>query len=135
MIDAILTGRLQATPVSRIARTGSSFVTVGLIVAQPGAENERLYVSLIGFDAAVMAALLAHEKGDSLAVAGRVTVGLYAPPTGALRPAVNVIVNGVLSPYFLRKRRRSVAAAMAGGEGEAGEAEHGLAGDFHDDDL
>jgi Single-strand binding protein family len=133
-VDVILTGRLQATPVLRVARTGSEFVTVGLIVAQSGAEIERLYVSLIGFDAEVMAALLAHEKGDSLAVAGRATIGIYASQTAPVRPSVNVVVHAVMSPYFLRKCRRAVVAAMGGAEA-CSDADDGPSERFPDDNL
>lgn len=136
MIDALVSGRLQATPASRIARTGTPFVSVGLIVTQPAAELERLYVSLVAFDGEAMAALLAHQRGDSLAVSGRLTIGLYEPPTAAVRPSVNLVVHQVLSPYFLRKRRSKVATAMAGGKAEAGDAENGRAGElFVDDEL
>jgi Single-strand binding protein family len=137
MIDCILTGRLSGTPVSRIAKTGTPFVTAGLVVAQPGAETERLYVSAIAFDGEAMAALLAHERGDSLAVSGRLTIGLYEPQTGAVRPNVNCVVHAVLSPYFIRKKRHKVAAAMAGGEeAAASEVANGRPGElFVDDDL
>lgn len=137
MIDALVSGRLQATPVSRIAKTGTPFVTVGMVVAQPDAELERLYVSLIAFDTGVMTALLAHEKGDVIAVSGRMTIALYESATAAVRPSVNVVAHGLLSPYYLRKRKRRVAAAMAGGEeAEAGDAENGRPGElFADDDL
>lgn len=71
MIDALLTGRLAADPKAGTARNGNAHATARVIVAI-GAED-RLSVSVIAFDPATVAGLLALAKDEAVSVAGELT--------------------------------------------------------------
>lgn len=117
MIDGLVLGKLHAKPVARTSRNGNAFVTVALLVAV--ADGATLYVSGCAFDGEARRALLALDKGDSVALAGPLAIGLFQPDDGAPpRPSVSVTIQAVLSPYDVQRRRKATRAARAPGLSE-----------------
>ncbi|WP_325168928.1 hypothetical protein [Melaminivora jejuensis] len=70
-IDALISGKLHARPESRTSKNGKPFATAKLRAA--AGDGDSLFVNVIAFEQAAVAALLALDAGDSLAVAGSVT--------------------------------------------------------------
>lgn len=81
MIDGLLIGRLAADPKAGTASKGNPYVTARVIVTT-GAED-RLSVSVIAFDAATVAGLLALGKDEAVSLAGELTPKVW---TGQGRP-------------------------------------------------
>ena len=132
MIDALVVGKLHAKPVARTSRNGNAFVTVALLVAV--ADGATFYVSGCAFDDEARRALLALDKGDSVALTGPLQIGLFQPDDGAPpRPSVSVTIQAVLSAYDVQRRRKETREAR---RPEAAERPSALArGPLEDDDL
>ena len=61
VIDALISGRLQADPVKRVARNGKPYATVPMLCAQQDGAWQRINVT--AFDVEAMAALLHELEG------------------------------------------------------------------------
>ncbi|MBC8637315.1 single-stranded DNA-binding protein [Caballeronia sp. EK] len=132
MIDGLVLGRLHAKPVARTSRNGNAFVSVAVLVEL--ADGATLYVSGCAFDGPVRHALLALHKGDSVALAGALAIGVYQPDDGAPpRPSISVTIQAVLSPYDVQRRRKATRAARRTEPTERPSASAREA--FEDDDL
>jgi hypothetical protein len=108
MIDGLVLGKLHAKPVARTSRNGNAFVTVALLVAMP--DGATLYVSGCAFDGEARRALLALDKGDSVALTDPLAIGLFQPDDGAPpRPSVSVTIQAVLSPLTCNAAARQPA--------------------------
>ncbi len=117
----LATGTLVRDPEPRQSRAGKPYATALLRVPTDG--EEAVLMSLIAFAADAVEALLAHAKGDSVAVTGRAKFTSWQKD-GERRQGLSVTVEAVLSPYQLEKRR-SRARGEAGGEaGARGEHAH-----------
>jgi single-stranded DNA-binding protein len=73
--------------------------------------NEHLAL-LTAFDDEVVRTMLVLSKGDTVVVAGELSIGVWAPEGGEPRPSLRVLVHRVLTPYAVQRRR---AAAGGGG--------------------
>jgi hypothetical protein len=80
MIDALIAGRLYGAPQQRTAKTGKAFVTGKLRVSV--ANGETAFISFICFAPPAVAAILALQDGDSVALRGELSVrcGPTRPP-------------------------------------------------------
>jgi single-stranded DNA-binding protein len=113
MIEAMISGKLQGQPEQRTAKTGRTFVTARMRVAA-GVE-ETQFVRVTAFSDTACTALLALGDGDALAAAGKLKVGVWAPPGGEPRPNLDMVAAQVLTVYHLERRRK----AMPPGDDEA----------------
>jgi single-stranded DNA-binding protein len=102
-------GTLVDEPVERTSRDGKAYATARLRVPT---EEEPAWVSIIAFDPAAVRALLAHAKGDTIAVTGRAKLTMWEK-NDAHRAGLSVVVEGVLSAYQLEKRRTAARAEGA----------------------
>lgn len=71
MIDALISGRLAADPKPGTSKNGNTYATARVLVTAN--TEDRLSVSVIAFDTATVAALLAMGSGDAVALAGELT--------------------------------------------------------------
>ena len=85
MIDALIAGKVHGTPTQRTGKSGKPFALAK--VRTPTTEGESVFVSVIAFDDAPVAALLALKEGDSVAVTGPLKVGTWEDKEGQHRPA------------------------------------------------
>ncbi len=128
MIDALISGVLIGPTQSRTSSKGRTFAT-GKIKAAAG-NGEPTYVSIIAFRDSAVAALLAMGDGDSIAVSGELSAKLYQPQNGGEpRVGLDLVVQAVLSPYHVARKRR----AVTDGEQPRPAAQSGLP--FPDDQL
>ena len=103
MIDALIAGKVHGTPTQRTGKSGKPFALAK--VRTPTTEGESVFVSVIAFDDAPVAALLALKEGDSVAVTGPLKVGTWQDKEGNHRPALDVVAQQVLSVYQVRHKR------------------------------
>ena len=102
MIDCLIQGKLFAAPQQRTSKAGKPFATAKLIAA--AGDGERLFVNVIAFDAAAVAALLALGAGDALALAGTATPRAYIKD-GEPRASLDVTAQQVLTAYHVTRKR------------------------------
>lgn len=110
MIDALIQGKLTAAPQQRTTKTGKPMASARLRVATNDPEN-TVFASVVAFDPEAVAALLALDAGDAVAVAGPIKVGVWTDNNGNTRPNVDVVADRVLSVYAVRKKRAATDGA------------------------
>lgn len=109
VIDALLIGRLAAAKPGT-ARNGNVYATARVLVTTN--TEERLLVSVIAFDAAACAALLALGVGEAVTLAGELTPKVWTDSDGNARPSADLKSHAVLTAYHVQHKRRAM-------EGEA----------------
>ncbi len=114
MMDALIAGKLHARPEQRTGANGKPYATARLRAAAGDGEGELLFVNCIAFDHAAMAALLALDVGDALAVAGSITPKVWTDRDGNTRPALDMVVTQVLTAYHVDRKRRAAQQADDG---------------------
>ncbi len=105
-IDALIAGKLHARPEERTSKTGKPFATAKMRAA--AGDGESLFVNIIAFDPAAVAALLALDAGDSLAVSGGLTPKVWTDREGTARPALDVVAHAVLTSYHVSRKRSAM---------------------------
>jgi single-stranded DNA-binding protein len=117
-IDALVSGVLQAKPQRRTTKAGKPFATATVRSPVRGGTDGGAvcFVSVICFDDAAVAALLALDAGDSVSLAGEATPKVYAPAGGEPRASLDLLAHAVVSPYSVQRKRQA-----ARGTGESGE--------------
>lgn len=122
MIDALVAGKLYGLAKERESKQGKPFVTAKVRAA--AGNGESLFVNVIAFDASACAALLALEDGDPVALAGALTPKAWADRAGNVRPTVDLVAHGVMTPYHVTRKRRVMDAvrkpAPASGQDDEG---------------
>lgn len=114
-IDCLVSGKLHAKPQQRMTKAGKPFCTcvVKAPVRGSGQEGEPpvCFVSVIAFAEVAVAALLALEAGDSVAIAGEATPKVYVPGNGGEpRASLDLLAHAVVSPYSVRAKRQAAQA-------------------------
>ncbi len=109
MLAILASGTLVSDPVSRTSATGKAS-TASLRV--PAEDAEAMLVSIIAFHADAVAALLALQRGDSCAIAGRAKLTSWTKD-GEEKHGLSVVADQVLTIYQIEKRRKRAAAREA----------------------
>ncbi len=104
MIDALISGKLFAKPAQRTGNSGKPFVTCKVRVATGG--EDAVFVSVIAFDAPVIAAMMALDAGDSISLSGVLT-----PKVWQGKPGLDLVAHGILTPYHVTRKRKAMTAA------------------------
>lgn len=105
MIDALLTGKLYKAAEARTTKSGKTFVTTKLTVAD--ADQQRQFVNLICFRPDACNALLALGEGDAVAVAGSLKASTWTDRNGEAKVSYDVTAEQVLTTYGLAKKRKA----------------------------
>jgi single-stranded DNA-binding protein len=105
MIDALVAGRLQATPERRTGRNGSTLGTARIRVA---AGDDTLLVSVIAFRDDVRDALLALDSGDSVALSGELMPKVQTNKEGATRHGLAMVARAIATPAKVTRRRAAM---------------------------
>ena len=105
MIDALIAGKVFGTPTERTGKSGKPFAVAKVRVT--AGDGESLFVSVIAFDAAPCAALLALGDGDSAALSGSLTPKVWTDKEGATRPGLDLVAHQVLTAYSVTRKRRA----------------------------
>ncbi len=106
MIDALISGKLAATPKPGTSRNGNPFATARVWVTM--GSDARLSVSVIAFDEATVTGLLALDAGDSVALAGEFTPKVWTDNEGDARASADMKAHALLTPYHVSRKRKAV---------------------------
>ena len=107
MIDALIQGKIYGQPVQRTAKTGKPFAVAKVRCA--AGDGESIFVSVIAFDAAPCATLLALGEGDAVSMAGTLTPKVWTDKAGTAKPALDLVAQQVLTPYQVTRKRKAVS--------------------------
>jgi single-stranded DNA-binding protein len=111
MIDALVGGTLAGAPQEKTSASGKSYVQCRVRV--PTGEDSALFVLATGFDSDVQRALMALAHGDSVALAGPLKLGVWTSPQGEARVNASMVVNAVVSPYHVKRKRDAMHGKTA----------------------
>lgn len=106
MIDALIAGKVIGIPKQGTDKNGKPYTTMAIRAA--AGNGEGMICSVIAFRGPVCEALNALQEGDSIAVSGALTPKVYQAKTGGYRPALDMVVHAVLTPYHVSRKRRAV---------------------------
>lgn len=127
MIDGLVMGRIHGQPAERASKTGRPYA-IAKVRAAAG-DGETLFVNVIAFDDAPVAALLGLGDGDSVALSGSLTPKVWVDREGQSRPSLDMVAHQVLTAYHVSHKRRA-AQGQGGVEprrgGHAGSQPDGL---------
>ena len=110
MLSILASGTLVSDPRERTTATGKPYATASLRVACEDAD--AMLVSVIAFAADAGAALLALQRGDSVAIAGRAKLSSWTKD-GEQKHGLSVVVDKVLTVYAAGKARKVAQASIA----------------------
>ena len=111
MIDALIAGKLHGQPTQRTSKTGKAFAVAKVRVA--AGDGESTFISVIAFDDAPCAALLALGDGDSVALSGSLSQKMWTDKEGNTRPSLDLVAHQVLTTYHVTRRRTAMQGAQA----------------------
>jgi single-stranded DNA-binding protein len=109
MIDVLIRGRLVADPERKLTKAGMDYAIARLSVSDR--EGGEHVVLATAFDDRAARALLALGKGDTLVVAGELSIGVWTPEGREPRPSLRVLVHQVLTPHAVQRRREAASGA------------------------
>jgi single-stranded DNA-binding protein len=107
MIDGLIGGRLYGEAEVRTGQNGKRFVTCK--VRATAGDGETLFVNVIAFDDDVQSALLALSDADSVALTGALTPKVWTDKNGLVKPALDMVAHGLLTPYHVRRKRQMIS--------------------------
>lgn len=105
MIDGLISGHLKGDPKSRTSSSGREFATA--LVRTSTRDGTTVFINVICFAPAAVAALIALQDGDSVALAGELTPKVYVPAEGEPRPSLDMVAHVVLSAYAVQRKRKA----------------------------
>lgn len=112
MLNVLCTGTLTGDPVKRQGtKSGRDFATGSLRTPTEG--GEAVLCSLIAFDQDAVDGLMAHARGDSIAITGRAKMNSWAGRDGTEQHGLAVVVERVMSAYQVGKQRKAAAEPEA----------------------
>jgi single-stranded DNA-binding protein len=109
MIDCLVGGRLFGKPAERRSKNGNAFVTAKLRAATR--DGEALFVNVIAFSESAIAALLALEDRDAVALAGELKASGYLDKSGKPQPSLDLLAHSVLTEFHVKRKRQAVNGA------------------------
>lgn len=103
MLSVLATGTLVSDPQRRTSAANKAYAVASLRTPTEG--GEAVLCGLIAFDENAVDVLLAHSKGDALAVAGRAKLNSWAGRDGSEQHGLSIVVDRVMSAYQAAKQR------------------------------
>ncbi len=104
VLNVLASGALVSDPRERTTAAGKAYATASMRV--PVEDGEAMLASLICFNGDAVQALLALQKGDSLAVTGRAKLSAWAKD-GAQHTGLSIVVERTMSAYAAGKQRKA----------------------------
>lgn len=100
------TGRLAGDPVSRLAKTGSAYVTARIAVNSVSPESPSLWLNVIAF-AEAGTALADYTKGELVTLSGRLELQKWHTAAGQERESFRVTAETVGSKSSRLPKKRT----------------------------
>ena len=107
-LDVLAQGKLLRPPEQRTASTGRPYALAAVAISMDG--DAEIVATVFAFRSEAQAALLALDKGDAVAVAGRGKVSVYQPAQGEPRPNLSITADVVTTAYHVRRKRQAQEA-------------------------
>jgi single-stranded DNA-binding protein len=104
-LDVLITGRMVKPAQQRTAANGNAFALAQVSVPTDG--DESLLASCIAFSRSAVDGLLALDKGDAVALAGKAKLSTWTGSDGATKVGLNVTVDAVLTAYHVQRKRKA----------------------------
>lgn len=104
-LGVLASGSLVRDPEPRRSKAGKDYV-LGLMRVPPAEGEDALFVSLVCFSPTLGELLLGLGRGDVVSVSGHGRLRAWSGADGVQRHGLSVVVEGVLTPQQLEKRRR-----------------------------
>lgn len=108
MLAILASGTLVSDPKQRTTATGNAYATASVRV--PAEDSDAMLVSVIAFSSDAVAAILALQRGDSCAIAGRAKLTSWTKD-GEEKHGLSVVADKVLTVYAAGKARKSARDA------------------------
>jgi single-stranded DNA-binding protein len=109
-INALVTGKLAASPQQRTSQRGNPFATARIkLDGKPG--EPQLWCSVIAFDTTAVEALMGLCEGDGVSMTGELKVATFTDKQGQVRPSLDLTANRVMSLKDAKRPRRSATQA------------------------
>ena len=108
MLNVLCSGTLVSDPRQRTSAAGKAYATAQMRV--PAEDADPMLVSAIAFNADAVAALLALQRGDSCAIAGRAKLSTWEKD-GEQKHGLSVTADRVLTVYQAGKARKAARDA------------------------
>lgn len=118
MIDGLVAGKVYRQFTERVSRNNNKFCTGKVRVAVR--DGDAIFVNVIAFASTAVTALMALQDGDSCAISGELTPGVWTDKNGEARPQLDLVAHAVLTPYQV-KRRRAAAGEKSTSHPESAE--------------
>ena len=103
MLSILASGTLVNDPVERRSVTGKTYATASLRV--PAEDSDAVLISVIAFAGDAVQAILALQRGDSVAIAGRGKLTSWQKD-GTDHHGLSVVADRVLTAYAAGKQRK-----------------------------
>ena len=104
MLSVLCSGSLVSDPRERTTAAGKAYATAQIRV--PAEDTDPMLVSVIAFNVEAVTALLALQRGDSVAIAGRAKLTTWEKD-GEQRHGLSVTADRVLTVYAAGKARKA----------------------------
>lgn len=108
MIDALISGRVYGKPEQRTSKTGSTFVRVKIRV--PTSDGQAMFASAVCFSDSLSAQLLALDDGDTVALAGALSVRPWLTNSGEPAANLDMVVHAATTAYHVSRKREAMHA-------------------------
>jgi single-stranded DNA-binding protein len=105
VIAALISGKLYGAPTERTAKNGNTYVTAK--VRAPTRDGEAQFVNIVAFSGPAVAALLALEDGDAVALTGEMTAKGYTSKDGEPKPSLELLAHQALTTYQVQQKRKT----------------------------
>jgi single-stranded DNA-binding protein len=104
--DVLIAGKLVKSPESRTSKSDKTYAIAQVLVPVEG--DDSVFASCIAFNAAAVETLLALDRGDAVALAGRAKLNAWTGTDRETKTGLSVTVDAVLTAYHVQ---RACAAA------------------------
>ena len=135
MTHAVIAGSLQKPAEQRTGKNGGSYIT-GAIIETIG--TEKRWWRFVAFDEASVAALVALQAGEAVAVSGEISAEIYAAEGREARVSWSIKVSCVLTAQAKPKPSasgRDTAERPLAAPDQSGKPVHPKYGDTLDDPI
>lgn len=112
MIDSIISGKVYGKPEQRTSGKGTAFVRLKIRI--PTQDGSAMFASAVCFSQTMGQQLLALDDGDSVSLAGSITIKPWLNSSGEPCAGLDMVVHGVLTAYHVKRKREAMETSNPG---------------------
>lgn len=114
MIDSIISGKVYGKPEQRTSGKGTAFVRLKIRI--PTQDGSAMFASAVCFSQTMGQQLMALDEGDSVSLAGSITIKPWLNNSGEPCAGLDMVVHGLLTAYHVKRKREAMEASKAEGK-------------------